>query len=72
MSKQSPAIAPTSMSQLPRLHRTLALRDLRFPLDRIGKALEEGVSADSLRGMLLLRQLEQEKQVDEETSGSIA
>jgi DNA-binding transcriptional MerR regulator len=56
-----------SMSQLPRLHRILALRDLGFPLDRIGEALEEGVSADALRGMLLLRRVEQEKQVEEET-----
>ena len=56
-----------SASQLPRLHRILALRDLGFPLDRIGEALEEGVSADALRGMLLLRRVEQEKQVDAET-----
>jgi DNA-binding transcriptional MerR regulator len=56
-----------SVSQLPRLHRILALRDLGFPLDRIGEALDEGVSADALRGMLLLRRVEQEKQVDEET-----
>ena len=56
-----------SMSQLPRLHRILALRDLGFPLDRIGEALEEGVSADALRGMLLLWRVEQEKQVEEET-----
>jgi len=55
-----------SVSQLPRLHRVLALRDLGFPLDRIGDTLEEGVSADALRGMLLLR-VEQEKQVNEET-----
>ena len=55
-----------SVSQLPRLHRILALRDLGFPLDRIGDTLEEGVSADALRGMLLLR-VEQEKQVNEET-----
>ena len=56
-----------SVSQLPRLHRILALRDLGFPLDRIGDTLEEGVSADALRGMLLLRRVEQEKQVNEET-----
>jgi DNA-binding transcriptional MerR regulator len=56
-----------SMSQLPRLHRILALRDLGFPLDRIGEALEEGVSVDALHGMLLLRRAEQEKQVEEET-----
>jgi DNA-binding transcriptional MerR regulator len=55
-----------SVSQLPRLHRILALRDLGFPLDRIGEALEENISADSLRGMLLLRRIEQEKQLQEE------
>ena len=56
-----------SVSQLPRLHRILALRDLGFPLDRIGEALEEGISADELRGMLHLRRVEQQKQVEEET-----
>jgi DNA-binding transcriptional MerR regulator len=56
-----------SVSQLPRLHRILALRDIGFPLDRIGDTLEEGVSADALRGMLLLRSVEQERQVNEET-----
>ena len=55
-----------SVSQLPRLHRILALRDLGFPLDRITAALEEGVSGDALRGMLLLRRVEQEKQLEEE------
>lgn len=56
-----------SVSQLPRLHRILVLRDLGFPLDRIAEVLEEGVSADALRGMLMLRRAEQEKQVEEET-----
>lgn len=56
-----------SVSQLPRLYRILALRDLGFPLDRISGALEEGISAEALRGMLLLRQVEQQKQVEEET-----
>jgi DNA-binding transcriptional MerR regulator len=55
-----------SVSQLPRLHRILALRDLGFPLDRIGEALREAISADSLRGMLLLRRVEQEEQLHEE------
>ena len=56
-----------SVSQLPRLYRILALRDLGFPLDRIGGALAEGISAEALRGMLLLREVEQQKQVEEET-----
>ena len=55
-----------SASQLPRLHRILALRDLGFPLNRIADALEDGVSADTLRGMLMLRRAEQEERVQEE------
>jgi DNA-binding transcriptional MerR regulator/DNA gyrase inhibitor GyrI len=55
-----------SASQLPRLHRILALRDLGFGLETIGKLLEEGVTADQLRGMLKLRQAEQENRVREE------
>ena len=55
-----------SVSQLPRLHRILALRDLGFPLERIAQALDCGISVDALKGMLLLRQAEQEVQVQEE------
>ena len=55
-----------SVSQLPRLHRILALRDLGFPLERIADAVDEGVSADALRGMLLLRRAEQEQLIQEE------
>jgi len=54
-----------SVGQLPRLHRILALRDLGFPLERIADALDEGVTADALRGMLLLRRVEQEGQIQE-------
>jgi DNA-binding transcriptional MerR regulator len=55
-----------SASQLPRLHRILVLKDLGFPLDRIAEALEEGVSADAIRGMLMVRRIEQEHRVQEE------
>ena len=55
-----------SASQLPRLHRILALRDLGFGLETIGKLIDEGVTADQLRGMLRLRQAEQENRVREE------
>lgn len=55
-----------SVSQLPRLHRILALRDLGFPLERIGEALEQGVSADALHGMLMLRRTEQEQHLQAE------
>jgi DNA-binding transcriptional MerR regulator len=55
-----------SASQLPRLHRILALRDLGFPLDGIANALDESITADTLRGMLLLRSAEQQSRVEEE------
>jgi DNA-binding transcriptional MerR regulator len=55
-----------SASQLPRLHRLLALKDLGFPLEKIAQALDAGVSADALRGMLTLRQAEQAEMLREE------
>ncbi len=57
-----------AVSQLPRLHRILALRDLGFSLDQIGSVLNDGVTAEQLRGMLLLRQVEQQAKVEEEQS----
>ena len=56
-----------SASQVPRLHRILALKDLGFPLDRIAKVIEEGLTPDALRGMLMLREAEQQTRVQEET-----
>lgn len=56
-----------SASQVPRLHRILALKDLGFPLDRIAKVIEKGVTADALLGMLMLREAEQEAHVQQET-----
>jgi DNA-binding transcriptional MerR regulator/predicted transcriptional regulator YdeE len=56
-----------SASQVPRLHRILALKDLGFPLDRIAKVIDDGVTADTLLGMLMLREAEQEARVQEET-----
>jgi DNA-binding transcriptional MerR regulator len=55
-----------AVAQLPRLHRILALRDLGFSLDQIGSVLNDGVSAEQLRGMLLLRQVEQQATVEQE------
>ena len=44
--------------QLQRLHRILALRDLGVSLADIGRLLDEEVSTEQLRGMLLLRRAE--------------
>jgi effector-binding domain-containing protein len=55
-----------SASQLSRLHRILALKDFGFSLEQIAKCLEEKVTAEQMRGMLLLRQAEQQARVGEE------
>ncbi|HEU4328118.1 MAG TPA: MerR family transcriptional regulator [Roseiflexaceae bacterium] len=44
-----------AISQLPRLHRILALKGLGFSLEQIGLALDEGLTPEQLRGMLRLR-----------------
>ncbi len=55
-----------SATQLPRLHRILALKDLGFPLGEIAQALDAGISPDQLRGMLMLREAEQQSRVRQE------
>ena len=49
-----------SFEQLPRLNRLLALKDLGMSLNQIDQMLKEDLSADQLRGMLLLKQVELE------------
>jgi DNA-binding transcriptional MerR regulator len=44
-----------SADQLPRLNRLIALKDLGFGLEQIGNLLDNALSVDELRGMLLLR-----------------
>ena len=52
--------------QLSRLHRILALKDLGFSLEQIGRLLDENVTAEQLRGVLKLRKTEIEQRVSEE------
>ena len=54
-----------SASQLPRLHRILALRGLGFSLEQIGAALDEGLTLEQMRGMLRLRQAQISQQLAE-------
>jgi DNA-binding transcriptional MerR regulator len=54
-------------SQLPRLHRILALKDLGFSLEEIGRLLETDLTGEQLRGMLKLRQDEIRQRVQDET-----
>src|SRR5215468_3482043 len=54
-----------SASQLPRLHRILALRGLGFSLEQIGAVLDEGLSVEQIRGMLRLRHAQISQQLAE-------
>src|SRR4030043_1902786 len=55
-----------SLDQLPRLNRILALKDLGFSLEQIAQALESGITLEPLRGMLRLKQAEQQQRVQDE------
>lgn len=57
-----------SASQLPRLHRILALKGLGFSLDQIALALDEGVTTEQMRGMLRLRHAQISQQLAEAQS----
>jgi len=52
--------------QLPRLYRILALKDLGFSLEEIGRLLEGDLSTEQMRGMLKLRQVEIRQRAEEE------
>jgi DNA-binding transcriptional MerR regulator/predicted transcriptional regulator YdeE len=54
-----------SASQLPRLHRILALKDLGFSLEQVGVALVEGLSPEQMRGMLRLRRAQISQQLED-------
>ncbi|RZQ61691.1 MerR family transcriptional regulator [Amycolatopsis suaedae] len=45
-------------AQLARLNRIIALKELGFTLQQVGEILDERVTGEQLRGMLLLRQTE--------------
>ncbi len=47
-----------SADQVPRLNQILALRELGFALEQIGRLLEAGLSPDQLRGMFLGKRTE--------------
>lgn len=53
-------------SQLSTLNRILALKDLGFSLEEIGRLLDDGPSVEQMRGMLKLRETEARQRVQEE------
>src|SRR5690349_11710414 len=52
-----------SASQLPRLHRILALKGLGFSLEQIAAVLDEEPSPEQMRGMLRLRRAQIGQQI---------
>jgi effector-binding domain-containing protein len=55
-----------SASQLPRLNRILALKGLGLSLDQIGRLLKQDLPPEQIRGMLRLKQVEIQEQLDQE------
>ncbi len=54
------------ISQLSRLNRILALKDLGFSLEQVAQLLDENLSTGELRGMLRLKQMELSRLVEDE------
>lgn len=50
--------------QVARLHRILVLRDLGVPLSAVGSLIDDDVTAEQLRGILLLRRAEARDRLD--------
>lgn len=55
-----------SARQLPWLNRILVLKELGLSLEQIARLLDQGTSADEIRGMLTLRKAQIEQSVQEE------
>jgi len=55
-----------SASQLPRLNRILALKELGLVLDQISLLIDDDLPPDQIRGMLRLKQVEIQDQLKEE------
>ncbi len=55
-----------SACQLPRINRILALKDLGLSLGQITQLLEEDMTPDQIRGILRLKQVEIQQQVQQE------
>ncbi len=55
-----------SADQLPRLHRIIVLKDLGFSLEQIKPLLDASVTAEQLKGMLMLKRAEAEQNMRQE------
>lgn len=54
-----------STSQLARLHRIMALKDMGLALDQIARLLDQDLTPEQIRGMLRLKQVELEEELIE-------
>ncbi|WP_341898215.1 MerR family transcriptional regulator [Ferrovibrio terrae] len=57
-----------TIGQLGRLNRILALKDLGLTLDQVARLIDDKVSTDEIRGMLLLRKAELEQSLSAEAA----
>jgi DNA-binding transcriptional MerR regulator len=57
-----------SAAQLPRLNRILALKDLGLSLDQIARLIDDKISTEEIRGMLMLKKAEIEQSLHEEAA----
>jgi DNA-binding transcriptional MerR regulator len=57
-----------SAAQLGELNRILALKELGLSLDQVGRMLGDRISADEIRGMLMLRKAELERSLEAEAA----
>lgn len=55
-----------TIAQLPDLNRILALRDLGFSLEQIGRLVQDDINPDEIQGMLKLKQAQIEQAVAED------
>ena len=55
-----------SATQLPRLNRILALKEMGLSLDQIKRMLDDEISPDELRGMLMMKKAQIEQMLHEE------
>ncbi len=54
-----------SASQLPRLNRLLALKDMGLSLEQIARLLDDNLTPEQIRGMLKIKQVELQQQLEE-------
>ena len=57
-----------SAKQLPQLNRIIALKEMGLSLAQIKKLLENGISSEELRGMLLMKKAQIEQSLQEEVA----